>query len=113
MEHVRLDVVGDDTALRPGRPCDVRRKGIAAGADLEDVHAGCDAASLDHKGGRLDTAAVGDSMKMNHLSTGDEFLMERNEAYSIALVAGAVAVIIAVALMVPYVTGTDTGANLL
>ncbi|HDQ08195.1 MAG TPA: hypothetical protein ENN44_05380 [Methanoculleus sp.] len=38
--------------------------------------------------------------------------MERNEAYIIALVASAVAVIIAVALMVPYITGTDTGSEL-
>ncbi|MBT8507572.1 hypothetical protein AZH53_03945 [Methanomicrobiaceae archaeon CYW5] len=38
--------------------------------------------------------------------------MERNKAYIIALVAGAIAVIIAVALMVPYITGTDTGSEL-
>lgn len=38
--------------------------------------------------------------------------MERNKAYIIALVAGAVAVILAVAFMVPYITGTDTGSEL-
>ena len=38
--------------------------------------------------------------------------MERNKAYIIALVAGAIAVIIAVALMMPYITGTDTGSEL-
>jgi hypothetical protein len=38
--------------------------------------------------------------------------MERSKAYIIALVAGAVAVIIAVALMVSCIAGTDSGSEL-
>ena len=43
--------------------------------------------------------------------TGDDPSMERNRAYVLALVAGAVVIIIAAALMVPLVTGSDTGSE--